>query len=340
MKKKITSVLKALIFLSIGVFFVWIFVRKLTAEQIEEIFMSVKTANYWWLLLSFLIGLISHFARSYRSILLLKPMGYNPSFKNSFFAVMVGYFANLALPRLGEVLRCTFLQKYEDIPFQKSFGTIIAERALDLVIFIILFFIGLIIEFERLYGYFQQTVLSPMQQKAESALGNIGLYIIFGLGFLMLIFFFIYRKRLNNLSIFTKFKSIFWGFVEGILSVTRVKQPILFVVLTLAIWSSYFLMTLAAFQAFDGISHLPISAAFSCFNFGTIAFMLVQGGIGIYPAIIAETLKLYDAPFIVSYAAGWVGWSIQTITIIILGLLSITIASVTKSKNGTTKLNK
>lgn len=339
MKKNIANLFKASIFLSIGLFFVWIFVRKLTPNQIDEIFISVKNANYWWLFLSFLIGLISHFARAYRSLLLLKPMGYNPSFKNSFFAVMVGYFANLALPRLGEVLRCSFLMKYEKIPFQKSFGTIIAERALDLVIFIILFFTGLIIEFDRLYGYFQQTVLSPMQDKAENALGNIGLYIIFGIGFLVLIFIFIYRKRLNNLSVFTKFKSIFWGFIEGITSVTRIEQPILFLILTIAIWGSYFLMTLVAFYAFDGLSHLPISAAFSCFNFGTIAFMLVQGGIGIYPAIIAETLKLYDAPFIVAYAAGWVGWSIQTITIILLGLFSLIMASVTKNKNGSSNSN-
>ncbi len=321
-------------------FFVWIFVRKLTSEQIDEIFLSVKNANYWWLSLTFLIGLVSHFARAYRSILMLKPMGYNPSFRNSFFAVMVGYFANLALPRLGEVLRCSFLMKYEKIPFQKSFGTIIAERALDLVIFVLLFITGLIIEFDRLYGYFQQNVLSPMQNKVENVLGNIGLYIIFGIGFLVLIFIFIYRKRLNNLSVFIKFKSIFWGFIEGITSVTRIKQPILFIILTIAIWGSYFSMTLVAFYAFDGLSHLPVSAAFSCFNFGTIAFMLVQGGIGIYPAIIAEILKLYDAPFIVAYAAGWVGWSIQTITIIILGLLSIIMASLTKNKNGSSDIDK
>ena len=332
--KKLTNIIKLIVFLGIGFFFVWIFVRKLTPEQIDEIFVSVRNADYRWLLLSFFIGIMSHVARAWRSVLLLRPMGYSVGFRNSFFAVMVGYLANLAVPRLGEVLRCSFLLKYNNIPFQKSFGTIITERAIDLLIFVILMTAGLLLEYERLFGYVERMVIVPLQDKAETALGNIFLYILAGIGVLVLMFFIVYWRKLNQLSIFKKFKSLAWGFVEGITSVARVEKPFLFVFLTLSIWLSYFLMTYVAFFAFEELSDLPALAAFSCLNFGTIAFMLVQGGIGIYPAIIAETLSLYDAPVTIAYAAGWVGWSIQTIMIIILGLFSVIFASLTTSKNG------
>lgn len=334
--KKISNIIKLVIFLGIGVFFVWIFVRKLTPEQIDEIFQSVRNADYRWLILSFFIGVLSHVARAYRSVLLLRPMGYKIGFRNSFFAVMVGYLANLAVPRLGEVLRCSFLLKYNNIPFQKSFGTIITERAIDLVIFVILMTAGLLLEFDRLYGYVNRMVISPLHNKAELALDNIMIYVLIGIFVLILMFFIIYWKKLNKLSVFKKFKSLAWGFVEGITSVARVEKPFLFIFLTISIWMSYFFMTYVAFFAFAELAHLPALAAFSCLNFGTIAFMLVQGGIGIYPAIIAETLSLYNAPVTVAYAAGWVGWSIQTLMIIILGLASIIISSLTTPKNGKT----
>jgi uncharacterized protein (TIRG00374 family) len=340
LKKIILNILKFTLFLGIGVFFIWIFVRQLTAEQIDEIFVSIRNANYWWLSFSIVVGFLSHVARGWRSMLLLQPMGYKPSFKNSFFAVMVGYLANLALPRLGEVLRSSYLVKYENIPFQKSFGTIITERAIDMIIFLALFVIGLIIEFNRLYGYVETNVINPMQEKLSGVVGNILLNILFGVAILGFVFIFIYRKKLGQMSIFKKMGNIIRGFFEGMLSVTKVKKPILFIFLSLMIWILYFFNVYVVYLAFAELRGLPITAALSCLNFGAVAFMVVQGGIGLYPAIIAEILSLYNAPIAVSYAAGWVGWSLQQIMVIVLGLIAIISASFSKSKYGLPETDK
>ncbi|HPB26501.1 MAG TPA: lysylphosphatidylglycerol synthase transmembrane domain-containing protein, partial [Bacteroidales bacterium] len=140
MKKKIFSVLKILLFFGIGIFFIWLSVIKLGPEDKKQIFKSFSEANYWWLVLCFVLGLISHVLRTLRWEMLIDTVGYKPSFKNTFLSLMIGYFANLAIPRLGEITRCTMLAKYEKVPFQKSFGTVIAERGLDVVTFVVLFF--------------------------------------------------------------------------------------------------------------------------------------------------------------------------------------------------------
>ena len=333
MKKTIVTIFKLIFFLGLGVFFIWIFVRQLTPEQIDEIFENIKKANYWWLVLSLFIGIVSHYARALRSRLFLEPLGYFPTRANSFYAVMVGYLANLAIPRLGEVLRCTFLQRYEKIPFQKTFGTIIAERAIDMVIFVLLFFVAFAIEFQRIHAYVEKRVFTPLSSKFGDAANNLFLYfLLIGL-VVFVILWFVFRNRLKKSSIYRKIEHLVFGLWEGVISVTKVKKPWAFIFYTLLIWFSYFLMIFVCLFAFEGLSGVPAIASFVCLVFGTVAFMLVQGGIGLYPVIIAETLSLYSVPETLGYAAGWAGWSVQELMILVFGVLSLIIVSFNKTKN-------
>ncbi len=336
MKKIIFTILKVLFFLGLGAFFIWIFVRQLTSEQIDEIFVNIKKAKYGWLLLSLLVGMVSHYARAARSKLMLQPMGYNPSTANSFYAVMVCYLANLAVPRLGEVLRCTFLQRYEKIPFQKTFGTIIAERAIDMAIFIALFFIVFWLEFDRIHNYVDRRVFQPMFGNSSNS-GSILFWAVLALGLGLLILWIVFRKKLRKVKLFAKIEELVIGMWHGIISVTRIKKRVLFIFYTLLIWVGYFFMTWICFFAFDGLSGLTPMAAFTCLVFGTVAFMLVQGGIGLYPVIIAEALSLYGVPEILGYSAGWVGWSVQELMIVIFGVLSLILVAFTKTKTDENK---
>lgn len=336
MKKRLTTIAKVIFFLGLGVFFIWIFVRQLTPTQIDEIFVNIKKAKYEWLLVSLFFGVMSHFARAVRSTLMLEPMGYKPSVANSFYAVMVGYLANLAVPRLGEVLRCTFLHRYEKIPFQKTFGTIIAERAIDMFIFLLLFLVAFWMEFERIHDYVDRRVFTPLFGDAGNS-GSMVKYIILAFGLLILVLWFIFRKKLRKNKFILKLEQIGIGLVHGVLSVTRVKKRGLFLFYTFMIWAGYFLMTYVCFFAFDGLSDLSPMAAFTCLVFGTVAFMLVQGGIGLYPVIIAETLSLYGAPETLGYAAGWVGWSVQEVMIIIFGVLSLVLVAFNKKTHNEDK---
>ncbi|MDG2281361.1 MAG: lysylphosphatidylglycerol synthase transmembrane domain-containing protein, partial [Flavicella sp.] len=135
MALSVKSLVKKTIPLALGVFLIWISLSKLTPEDIESVKTSFKTANYWWVLLSLVLGVLSHFSRAYRWKFMLEPLGYKPKFLNSAMAVIIAYLVNLGIPRAGELSRAAALAEYEDVPFEKGFGTIVAERVADLVMY-------------------------------------------------------------------------------------------------------------------------------------------------------------------------------------------------------------
>ncbi|PKO95047.1 MAG: TIGR00374 family protein, partial [Bacteroidetes bacterium HGW-Bacteroidetes-9] len=130
----------------------------LTASQKHEIFQSLKIADYTWIAVAILLGMLSHLSRAMRWKILMEPMGYKPRTANVFMAVLIGYLANLALPRLGEVSRCGILTRYEKIPFNKSFGTVITERAIDMLTFVLLFFFLLFTQSGKLSIYITEKI--------------------------------------------------------------------------------------------------------------------------------------------------------------------------------------
>ena len=152
-RSKIITFIKFVFFLGLGLLIIWLSVRNLTGAEKDEIIHSFRIANYNWVFLAIILGIISHVLRSLRWMIFFEPMGYHPSFKNTFFAVMVGYFANMAFPRLGEVTRCGVLARYEKIPFNKSFGTVVTERALDMIIFFLLFLLMIFTQIGTLHDY-------------------------------------------------------------------------------------------------------------------------------------------------------------------------------------------
>ena len=329
MKRNLFSALKILFFLAIGIFFIWIFLRKLTPDQKHEIWISFINANYLWLVVSIILGVLSHVVRSLRWNILLEPMGYKPKLKNTFSAVMVGYLANTALPRLGEVTRCGVLNKYEKIPMSKSFGTVMVERSLDLVVFAGLFFINLMIFYDKLGLYFEEKVFNPMSEKFQFENGAILFLLIPGLIFLLaVVLLFIFRKRIQHLKLYLKIKELVLGFWHGLWAVTKIKKPFTFIFYTFMIWFLYYLMIYVCFFTMPQTSHLGLDTALSLLMFGSIGIIVVQGGIGIYPAIIAETLILYNIPTTYGYALGWLGWTAQTLMIVITGLVTLVLLPV------------
>jgi len=324
LKKNIVSVIKILFFLAIGTFFIWLFLRQLTPGQKREIWDLFITANYSWIILSIFIGILSHVVRAYRWRMLLEPLGYRPKISNTFFAVMIGYLANMALPRLGEVTRCGVLNKYEKIPINKAIGTVIVERSIDLVTFIILFFINFFIFFDKLNLYVDEKVYKPLMEKLNiSDETTFYLYILIGIFVVFAGLFFLIRKRISHLKIYKKVKELLLGLWNGLWSVTKIKKPFLFVFQSVLIWALYYLMVYVCFFSLSETSHLGFDAALSLLIFGSIGIMLVQGGIGIYPAIIAETLVLYNITNIFGYALGWLTWTAQTLMIVVAGTVSL-----------------
>lgn len=325
MKKTIFNILRFSFFLGIGIFFIWLFMRNLTHGQKQEIFQSLKIANYYWIVAAIFLGTLSHLSRTLRWKILMEPLGYKPRTSNVFMAVMIGYLANLALPRLGEVSRCGILTRYEKIPFNKSFGTVITERAIDMLSFILLFFLMLITQSGKLQIYIEQKIYEPLQRKFNLAADPdffliIVLIVVVATGILM---FLIIRRKFRHTTIYMKFSALFTGFLEGIRSLAKVKRPYQFIAHTFFIWFLYLLMAYIVFFSLKDTSGLGLDAGLAVLIFGSIGIMIVQGGIGIYPAIVAETLFIYSIPATTGYALGWLIWSSQTIMILLAGVFSL-----------------
>lgn len=324
MNKQFKTALKLAFFLGLGFFFIWLFVRNLTPAQIDEIISSIKRANYWWLVVSVLVGVLSHAIRAARWKLLIEPLGHTPRYSNMFFAVFIGYLANLALPRLGEVSRCGVLTRYEKIPFNKSFGTVITERAVDMAVFLFIFFLTVLIQFAELKDYLYFRIVEPLFGTIYKAGG--ASYITWGILALIFSFFlllFVFRKRFYHLGFVMKIREMLLGFIDGMKSLFFMRRPFLFALYTVLIWLCYYLMTYLVFFSLPETSHLSPLAGLAVLVFGSVGIIVVQGGIGVYQAIVAETLLLYGVASTVGYAMGWLLWSAQTLMIVFVGALSM-----------------
>jgi uncharacterized membrane protein YbhN (UPF0104 family) len=324
--KTLRNVLRLIFFLGIGILFIYLFLHNLSPEQRKEILSAMGRANYFWVIVSMVIGIMSHASRARRWVILMEPLGHKPRYSNVFLAVFIGYFANLALPRLGEVSRCGVLARYEKIPFNQSFGTVISERALDMAVFILLFFINLALQFHLISHYVDVHVYTPLYQKAEAAghAGWLKWLIVAGI-FGVFALLFAFRRRFYHLKSVQKLRDMGKGLWEGIWAIRHMHRPYEFIFHTLFIWAAYFLMAWTVFLSLEETSHLGFDAGLAVLVFGSIGIILVQGGIGVYPAIVAETLVLYGIASPTGYAMGWLLWTSQTLMVVIMGAVALLI---------------
>ena len=334
LRSRFLTLIKFVFFLGLGILIIWLSIRNLTHSEKDEIIHSFRTANYNWVFLAIILGILSHVLRSLRWMIFLEPMGYHPSFKNTFYAVMVGYFANMAFPRLGEVTRCGILAKYEKIPFNKSFGTVVTERALDLIIFFLLFLLTIFTQIGTLRDYLNNHVYPGLQGKFIHPFSNsLFLFGIAGFFILIILLFLLFRKKIKNSKFYHKIVSLILGFWEGFKSLSQIRQPVLFVFYSIAIWFLYFLMVYVCFFCFTSTSTLSPGAGLSSLVLGSIGIMITPGGIGLYPAIIQETLLLYGLSRATGLALGWIAWTAQTAMIFIVGSLSLILLSFNKKRD-------
>ena len=333
--KKIITALKFVFFLGLGLLIIWFSLKDLTAEERAQIIHSFKTANYYWVVLAIILGLFSHLLRAARWVLFFEPMGCKPKLKTTFFAVMVGYFANMAFPRLGEVTRCGIMSKYEKVPFQKALGTVVTERAIDMLIFLFLFLLMFFTQLGTIREYLDQNIYPRLVAKFGDM--HYSRMIFLFLGSLLLVFvatWFLVRKKVKASRTYHKITNLLIGFWEGLKSLSQVTKPRLFVLYSIVIWVLYFLMLYVIFFCFAETSGLGPGAGLSALVLGSVGIMITPGGIGLYPAIIQETLILYGIAKPTGLALGWIAWSAQTLMILVVGGISLLLLSIKRSENG------
>lgn len=323
MNKSTNSIIQFVILLSVGILLTWLSVNSVWGER-DKILNSFKTANYFWIGISVLISLFSHFLRAYRWNYLLKPAGYSVKISNAIGAVLVGYFANYGLPRMGEITRCTLVTKYDKVPFEVALGTVITERIVDLILLMIIFVLTLFAQFSQLSGLASEYIFYPFVKKL-SRLSSHPTYFILLIILLVLFFvgLFLIRKKIANL--FTgKFGVIVKGFAKGLSSVKDMENKFQFIAFSIAIWAAYFYSLYFCFFAFEGTSQLGQSECLVLLLFGTFGVAFSAGGLGAYPAIITALLiSTYHVDKISAVAFPWMAWTSQFILIVLLGIISL-----------------
>jgi hypothetical protein len=332
MNKSTKSIIQFIVLLGVGILLVWLSFRSVWTEK-EKILDSFKSANYFWVGISVLISFFSHFLRAYRWNYLLKPAGYCVKPANALGAVLVGYFANYGLPRMGEITRCTLVTKYDDVPFEVALGTVITERIVDMLLLIVIFFLTLFAQFSQLKELTVTYLYDPLILKLNGVSEHPTKFIILiSILLVAVITLFIIRKKISGL-LKGKFGNIIKGFGKGLSSVKDIEKKFQFIALSLAIWASYFYSLYVCFFAFEGTSNLGHSECLAILLFGTLGVVFSPGGLGAYPAIVTALLTYYGIEQISAFSFPWMTWTSQFILIVVLGLLSlILLPIINKSK--------
>ena len=322
MNKKILSLLQYLLFLGLGIFLVWWSIGKIEHKDWLEIKAAFATTDYWLIVPVVVILLLSHYSRAVRWKILMQPLGYSPSIINTYLAVLIGYLANLAFPRLGEVLKCTILARYEKVPADKLVGTIVAERAFDLICLILVIVITILTQLD-IIGSFAGDKLNNIIRTDDGRIPVMKLLIIFAS---IVVFILIIRylfHRFAHVSIIQKVKSIIKGVWQGLISVKDVKQKGWFFFHTIFIWVCYLYSIRIGFLAMEGTSVYGLKESFSVLTMGSIGMIATQGGIGAYPVLVQETMMLYGINENLGKAFGWLLWLVQFFMVLVFGFISL-----------------
>ncbi len=310
MNKQLSRILQIIVPLAIGVLLIWYFYSKFTPDQWTELKFHFTHAHYGYVVVAVLMSALSHVIRAHRWRLMLRPMGFQPRLLNSFLAVSVAYLANLFIPKSGEFSRAIILDKYEKVPFEKGFGTVITERIVDLIFLFAFTGLALALQYQELFEYING--IFPMTKLLWASL--------FGVLLLVLFILFLKYSR-GNFS--KKIKGFLLGLKEGVLSILIMKQKGAFVLLSFAIWLLYFLSFYTATQALPQTAEIGFGTLVITFVVGSFTFAFTNSGVGYYPLAIAGILFIFGIAQTVGTALGWIVWTSNILYIILFGVLSL-----------------
>jgi uncharacterized protein (TIRG00374 family) len=321
MNKRLRIVLQYIFFLGIGGLFAWLSLRNLNKENMAQIRTALREARHWLIIPVFFILFMSHFVRALRWRLLIQSLGYNPSKANTFFAVMIGYMTNQALPRVGEVLKCTVLGRYEKIPVDKLIGTIILERMVDAITLLIIFAITLALQPQLYTQLIDAMTQAPAGEEGHAVSGWL-IFFILAAVIIAITAIWMIRKKKNFHDLLKLLKKIGKDIWQGISSIRLLKKRWLFIFLSIALWTCYLIGGYFGFLAMRDTQHYGIPEAFTVLSAGSIGMVVSPGGIGAYAYLIQQTMMLYNLNSVIALAFGWILWMVQTAVIVLGGLIS------------------
>ena len=295
--------------LLLGVFLVLYSYYSFTPEQLSTITKHFENANYNYIVITLFIALLGGASRAYRWKFSLEHMGYKTSFTNNFMAVSIGYLINMTIPRSGEISRALIIKKYENVPFDKAFGTIVAERIVDLIVLLFFIVLAFFLQFDIVKAFIIDKI--PFEK--------IITLVVFGIiSLLIAVLLFLYSKWTIIASIKLKIS----GLKEGLLSIFHMKKKWQYLFHTFFIWFSYILMFYIGIFVIPETSNIGFGAVVTSFVVGSIAIAFTNSGFGSYPFLIAKILLFYNVSETAGSAFGWIIWTSQLFLVLLLGALS------------------
>ncbi len=342
MKKIVLNILKIGIPILVAIYICWYIWSGYTTEQKLNFIQVFKNADYFYIFLALVVGLISHLSRAHRWRYMLRSMGYNVSLKASFHATMIGNIVNIILPRVGEVSRAGVLKATDNVPVDRGFGTIVAERVVDMVCLLIVGSIALLINYDNISTLLSIGDKINLTQPAANGEESVPYfqYMFFGIIALGAIVLLVLIKTKSNFK--DKVFQFIKGTWEGLLSIFKMKDRWAYLFHTVIIWTSYVVMFWVPFYALDYTSNLPTEAIMAAFVAGTIGFVVVQGGLGVYPIMVGSVITFFRDPDyfertgqIVSSKDSGFGtliWITQTAAVVIFGVYALISVQRTKKK--------
>lgn len=319
MKQQISKWLSILLPILLGVFLTWYTYNKFTADEIEIIKSKFKNANYYYVVLAVFVGFLGNALRAYRWKYMLDHLGYHSTFKNNFMAVNIGYLLNLSVPKSGEISRALIVKKYNDIPFDKGFGTIVAERIID--VFFLLFFMLLSVFLQ--FKIVKEFILDKIPLNL--------LLLFIGIGIASFVAFILIYKY-SKLKLVIAFKQKIEGLKEGIMSIFHMEEKWIYLFQTAVIWISYLVTYYLATKVLSETETLTVGAIITSFVVGSIAIAFTNSGFGSYPFLTAKVLLFYSIAETAGNAFGWIIWTSQMLLVVILGLLSFLLLPILNRK--------
>jgi uncharacterized protein (TIRG00374 family) len=322
MKKILITILQYIIFLGLGVAIIIYTSSELTPQDKAEMMSSVHSVRIPLLFVILIVGFLSHFFRALRWKILLEPLRIYPSTINITFAVLIGYITNLLLPRAGEVAKCTVLARYEKVPADKMVGTILAERAFDVLCLAIIIVLAFVLQGHVLGSFIHEHLTNASGKTKDILLGVLGLIVV------IIIMVVVYRRNKGN-----KVGGFIKNMGHGVRSILHLNKKWEFIGYSFLIWIMYMLQIWIGFKCLPATDHLNMLVAFIVLVFGSFGMIFTQGGIGAYPVAVAGILLAYNIDHNIGLAFGWVAWAVQTGIIIILGVISLILLPIYNRNN-------
>src|SRR5688572_419586 len=328
--KKLLNILKYFLLFSLSMFLMWYALKGIDFQLVLQ---QLKDAHYIWIAVSLIIAATGYFSRAYRWKMQIDPAGHKPGFWDVYNAMMVGYLANLVLPRAGEVVRCTVLKRTNAIPVKVSLGTVITERVIDLAILLSLIVLTFFVEFDKLHDFFTGYLNDKYQTFEQN---QFLIYSILSIMVLLTIvavtLLIIYLNKLRQNAFFIKMVAFLRGVLDGVFSISKLENKGAFIFHTLFVWFTYYIMGYIAFFAIPATSGLGLNVALAVFVIGGLGMAApVQGGIGIFHLMVQSTLLLYGMSKESGMAYALLVHTTQTLLVVIMGGISF-IMSMLKSR--------